>query len=73
MGVLISLLLLPFIIMLMGLLGYFVGVVIAYIPFFSDLLTVGLGLQAGSIPTIMAWIFVLVFLVALYTHKSDAK
>lgn len=71
MAILINILLTPFIIMLMGLLGYFVGVVVAFVPFFNDLFTVGLGLKHSAIPTIMAWLFVLVFFIALYTKGDE--
>lgn len=55
---LINFILIPFIMMLLGLVGYFFGVIVAMVPLINDLFTVGLGLKAGAIPTILAWVLV---------------
>lgn len=70
MATLINILLTPIVVMLIGLLGYFTGVIVAYVPFFNDLFVAGLGLQYSAIPTIMAWLFVLAVLINLYNTRS---
>lgn len=70
-GILLSLILMPIILGLAGLVGYFVGVLIALIPGATELLASGLGLGNEAIPTILAWIFI--FLVARSWFANNAE
>ncbi len=70
-SLLINLVLTPITVALAALLGYFFGVLIAYIPFINDLLTDGFGIEHGHIPVIMAWIYVLVIVNQLYRSKQN--
>lgn len=65
-----ALVLYPIFIIVMGLLGYFFGVLIAWIPFINDLFTIGLGLEFAAIPTILAWVMVVVGLISVLTKDN---
>jgi uncharacterized membrane protein (DUF441 family) len=72
MGLLIALLLLPFIIGLVGLFGYFFGVLIVKVPLMADILS-GSILSEGDVPTVMAWVFILAVVVSVYAPRNDSK
>lgn len=70
MSFLLALVVYPIFIIVLGLLGYFFGVLIAWIPFINDLFTVGLGFNYNAIPTILAWLVVTVGLIAVTTKDN---
>lgn len=69
-NLLVALVAYPICIIVLGLLGYFFGVLIAWIPLINDLFTAGLGLPYAAIPTILAWIVVGVGLNSIVTNNN---
>jgi hypothetical protein len=72
MSLLIAIALLPLIIGLVGLFGYFFGVLIVKVPLMADILS-GSILDTGDVPTIMAWVFILALATSLFAPRADSK
>lgn len=70
-GFVTSLILMPLVIALVAVIGYFVGVLVSYIPLVNDLLTKGLGLGTEAIPTILSWVFVVVIIRTWFDNVGD--
>ena len=70
-GFLISLILMPIILALAGLIGYFVGVLIVLIPGMNGIFADGLGLQSSAVPTILAWVFVIMLVRTWFVSNTD--
>lgn len=66
MSALFGLILLPIALAVVALLGYFIGIILVVLPIIGDLLTV----PGVSTPTILAWVFVIAFMIAMFTNKS---
>jgi hypothetical protein len=71
MSALLSLILIPAALMLVALLGYFFGVILSVTPLIGTILTV----EGVDTPTVLAWVFVAAFMLALMTGagKGDSK
>jgi uncharacterized membrane protein (DUF441 family) len=72
MGLLIAFVLLPVIIGLVGIFGYFFGVLLVKIPLMSDILS-GSIIAEGDVPTVMAWVFIVAVIISVYAPRADAK
>jgi uncharacterized membrane protein (DUF441 family) len=72
MGLLIAIALLPVIIGLVGLFGYFFGVLIVKVPLMADILS-GSIIPEGDVPTVMAWVFIVAVVVSVFAPRNDSK
>jgi hypothetical protein len=67
MGLLLGLILIPIVLSIVAVLGYFFGMILVYVPVVNDCL----GIDYALIPPILAWIFVGAFVFALFNYRGD--